>query len=196
MNYIYDIFLNFNSALYEIFEWNPNDNISHIKKIPLYKVSKQTMVDIMNNNIKFENEFLNKIFNKTETYNHQLKYSCLFVCNDVVIGYNNNLLSKLLFEDELEIIKYSKTISEININYSILSNKKLLSRHEIEVKTKLKKIIKQLLNKKEYDKLVYIYFECFNKYKDKDYIINNILNDINNDWEIVNTTLIQYNFIR
>lgn len=31
MNYIYDIYLNFNEVAYDFFEWNKNDKITHIK---------------------------------------------------------------------------------------------------------------------------------------------------------------------
>ena len=41
MNYIYDILLNFQNEYYDFFEWNTNDQITHIKKIPIIKVSNE-----------------------------------------------------------------------------------------------------------------------------------------------------------
>ena len=38
MTYIYDILLNFNEEYYEFYDWNKEDTIVHIKKIPIYKI--------------------------------------------------------------------------------------------------------------------------------------------------------------
>ena len=35
MNYIYDILINFNENLYDFYDWNLNDQIDHIRKIPV-----------------------------------------------------------------------------------------------------------------------------------------------------------------
>ena len=42
MNYYYDIVLNLNEELYEFYEWEENDSIDFIKKIPLFRVSTKT----------------------------------------------------------------------------------------------------------------------------------------------------------
>ena len=39
MNYIYDILVNFKETLYDFYEWNKNDNITHIRKIPLFRIN-------------------------------------------------------------------------------------------------------------------------------------------------------------
>ena len=39
MNYLYDILLNFNLRLYETYEWERNDQITHIRKIPFFKIN-------------------------------------------------------------------------------------------------------------------------------------------------------------
>ena len=52
MNYIYDILLNFNDIYYDFYEWNISDNIEHIRKIPLFKISIKDMITIKNNYIK------------------------------------------------------------------------------------------------------------------------------------------------
>ena len=40
MNYIYDIYLNFNNQLYDFFDWNKSDKLIHIKSIPIIKISE------------------------------------------------------------------------------------------------------------------------------------------------------------
>ena len=65
MIYIYDILLNFNTSLIEFFEWEENDLIKYIKKIPIYKVSDDFLYNLVNNEIKIESNFLNNIKDKT-----------------------------------------------------------------------------------------------------------------------------------
>ena len=38
MNYVYDIYLNLNNVLYDFFDWDKNDKLIHIKKIPIFKI--------------------------------------------------------------------------------------------------------------------------------------------------------------
>ena len=41
MTYIYDVTLNFNEILYDFFEWNNSDTLTHIRKIPMFKVNNE-----------------------------------------------------------------------------------------------------------------------------------------------------------
>ena len=61
MNYIYDIVLNFQDNYYNFFEWNREDKIKNIIKIPLYRVSDKDINILKNNIIKVSKEFINKI---------------------------------------------------------------------------------------------------------------------------------------
>ena len=65
MNYIYDILLNFKEEYYDFYDWNKNDNIVHIRKIPILKIDTIDLYNIKNNKIKIELKFLEKIRNKT-----------------------------------------------------------------------------------------------------------------------------------
>ena len=60
MIYIYDIILNWtdNDKVYEFFEWEQNDDVDHIKKIPLFKIGKDVFDKLVK---KAENvDLLNK----------------------------------------------------------------------------------------------------------------------------------------
>ena len=61
MNFIYDILLNFNKNFYEFYDWNREDHIDHIKKIPVFKIPSSDMEMIRMQNIQVSNEFLEKI---------------------------------------------------------------------------------------------------------------------------------------
>jgi hypothetical protein len=68
MNYLYDILLNFNSKLFESFEWNVNDQITHIRKIPIFKVKSNILMDLLNNKVKLSTSFLSRIYKKTDYF--------------------------------------------------------------------------------------------------------------------------------
>ena len=84
MNYMYDILLNFNPQLFEVFEWDINDTITHIRKIPLFKVSNITLHDFINNKIILSDSFLKTIYQKTEYYEKGKikKLDCAFLITD------------------------------------------------------------------------------------------------------------------
>ena len=48
MDYIYDIVLNFQNNYYDFYEWQKEDKIINIKKIPIYKISTKEYIDIKN----------------------------------------------------------------------------------------------------------------------------------------------------
>ena len=68
MNYIYDILLNFQKEFYEFYEWNTSDEITHIRKIPLIRVSDKELNIFKEWSIRFEKDFIEKIYNKTERF--------------------------------------------------------------------------------------------------------------------------------
>ena len=56
MNYIYNIYLNFNKNYYDYYEWNDNDNIILVKKIPIIKTNTNDFKNIISNYIKINNK--------------------------------------------------------------------------------------------------------------------------------------------
>ena len=107
MIYIYDIVLNLNKDLIEYFEWDTNDNIKYIRKMPLYKINNKLMKDIITKNIKIDKNFLSKIYEKSEYVNYKkYKYLTLFTNDSIIVAVlfdeegNNNLISRVLIEEE------------------------------------------------------------------------------------------------
>ena len=189
MNYIYDVFLNFNYKLYDFYEWNKNDNIIHIKKIPLFKINDEVMKCILNNNIKIDKSFLNKIINKTETFGNIIKYACIFATNECAVGIKIDkgiTYSTMLINEEQEVLEYIRFLEEEKFDYVVVSNKEnsFLTRKEVEIKKYINNKINNLIVKKEYNKLKYIYLECFDRNADIDYIVDNILNELDNNSEV------------
>lgn len=168
MNYIYDIYINLNKTLYDFFDWNKNDKITHIKKIPIFRLDIDDFINFVNYNIKVSDEFLNCIKNSTETWSCKEKINnCALFCdiNSIIaIEFNDEGVSirksYLMIEEEAEVLE-DINIRQIHLNYKILNktNTLLKTRKELKEEVFIKKELKNIDN----DKLNYIYFECFGK---------------------------------
>ena len=182
MNYIYDIYLNFNKDLYDFFDWNKNDKLIHIKMIPVFKTTEDNIKIIINHNIKLEKNDLINILKKTIIWNKSEKYKnyALF-CDDnnvIAVEFDENgksiNKSSLLVSEELEILETTYKLRIKDINFKVLNKQKniLKTRKQIKEENFIKNELKNIDNQK----LDYIYFECFGKQeKNKDIIINKLL---------------------
>lgn len=181
MNYIYDILINFNYNLYDFYDWHREDNILNVKSILIYKISSENLNKMRNNIIKVDNNFLEKIADKTEYFDKQsinkIKHACLFSDGMDVIGIKFNSqgvsigISKLLIEEELEILEITDILKGVDINFEILKERNTaIFRTRREIKER-NKIINELYNIDDIEKLKYLYFECFNREESKKEII-------------------------
>ena len=185
MNYIYDILLNFNRQLYDFFEWDINDNIVHIRKIPLYKINTKSLLKIRDNRVSFEKEFLDKIKNKTEVFTNKnvdlLEYAFLLTDGSSVLALNCNKdgqtagKSMLLVDEDVEVLDVSKRIKETELSFDIIAEEKyvpLKTRKEQKMEKYVKDELYNSRKQKANEKLEYLYFECFGK---NDESVENIL---------------------
>ena len=204
MNYIYDIFLNYNSSIYEIFEWNKDDKILHIRKIPFIVISSLDLYNLINKNVIINNDFLTKIYRKTEVFSkkspYYLDYSFLATDKNEIIAFKldkNGLIkeySKLLVEEEIEVLNYSESLSVQTIEYKIISDKiinQFQTRNENKIKKFIYKELKTIQNNP--DKLNFLYLECFGKIKNKN-PLNSIYQQLETNWE--NIYIKVYNFLK
>ncbi|MDD2377621.1 MAG: hypothetical protein PHD10_01230 [Bacilli bacterium] len=192
MNYIYDILINFNYNLYDFYDWNKEDNIINIKSMLIFKVNSDTLNKMSSNIIEVEEGFLNKIANKTEYFSRKtigkIKYACLFSdgIDVIALKFNNNGenigSSKLIIEEELEILEIVDLIKIINLDFRIIKKREAISfktRKEIKDKNE---IVKEINDIDDLEKLKYLYFECFNQEEDKrEIIIEKLLEEVNLD---------------
>lgn len=198
MIYIYDIILNLNEKLIEFFEWEENDNIKYIRKIPLFKINSKTIKHILNKEIKVSNELIDKIKYKTD-FNENIdienyKNITLFCDNKIVIGVLFNeenkidLISRLLLDEEQEILDFSSRIKEQEINYNVIKNEKqnqnnTLTRKEQEIKIELEQEINILYKENKVDKLNYYFYEYYGKIiNDKETVFKKLIESINNNF--------------
>lgn len=191
MNYIYDIFLNFNKEAYDFYDWNVDDNIIHVRKIPVFKVKSSVIEDVKKNVVSFNKNVLEKIYNKTEVFNNsslkKIDYSMIITdsLESYALKLNDlggvDLVSKFLLDEESEILEFADEIEETDINYIVVSkkdsNRSFKTRLETEIEVRVRKKIDNLQKALDESVLKYLYYECFNE-KEED--INIIVNRINN----------------
>lgn len=205
MNYIYDILLNFQKQLYEFYDWNISDNIVHVRKIPLVKISSNDLFAIKNNKIKISEELINHINNKTEIFSKNVSSiynnTCLFCDGTTVIGvaFNDDgisvLKTRMLLDEESEVLEVCERIKEREINYEIIEeeeNHPFKTRLEKEIDLYIKSEISKV---NDINKLRYLYYECFNETElDKDKILNRIHEELQNNWNKIAPIL--YDFFK
>ena len=163
MIYIYDILLNFidGKRMYEFFEWNSEDVVEHIKRIPMFCVSDRVMEDILNNNVTFSHKFMSDIEEGKVIYS-----------------------SSLLLDEEEEVLEICDTLQKLDVEYQTDNkdlDKSLLTRREEKKKNFVEKDLIYTYKNKNYTKLKYLYSECFGNddtsYKEK---FNRLVYSINN----------------
>jgi hypothetical protein len=94
--------------------------------------------------------------------------------------------SKLLLDESDEVLEISDRIKEVSIDYKIISKEetnKFMTRSELDKIVFLNREIKMLYKEKNFDKLRYLYYECFDKIEDNiEYIYNSFVLFINKEW--------------
>ena len=188
MIYIYDILLNFQKDIYEYYEWKKEDLFVHIKRIKLFKISSLQLEDFFNYSIRIDISFLNTICNATELYRKSnIEYAALFTDGYRVLGimFDNKgksiSKSRLLLEEEEEIIRISDRLKDYDIVYKNVkrSKKYLCTREEKTQREYLLKHIKNLYKKKNYSFIEYLYLEYF----------GDVLNNTNDMYQELITSL-------
>lgn len=195
MNYVYDVLLNFNKEMYEFYDWNLDDYISHIRKILVFRVDNKTMSDLVNNSIVVDSDFLIKISNRTEMFTKQnvkiINYAALFTNGSFVIGIkfdkNGEIIgrSKLLIDEELDILDSALDMNQYNLKYNLIVDNKNVSfktRKEILIEKYILKKLNEVENNKEM--LKYLYYECFNE-KNNDFrkMLLKLNKSLTNNWD-------------
>lgn len=174
MIYIYDILLNLrqmDDAL-EFYEWKEDDLIEHIKKVPLFKVSKTLIEDLFTNKLQLDITILPKIRNKAICYfngeTKQIPYLVLLSdgrkCFAIELDNKGNTLykSSLLLDEEEEVLEMTEELVELPIGYKktkIKNNKDQLTRFEKDNQKFLLRELEKIKDNKE--EINYLYEEYF-----------------------------------
>lgn len=204
MNYIYDILINLQRKLYDFYEWNVSDDITHVRKTPIFKIKTEQLLDLKDNKVILDSTLLKRINNRTEIFtNHNVKvmrYVSLFSDNNDVIVLEFDEKgekvrgSKLLVDEEIEVLEVVDNIDLSEINYSMIEPEDHnYSRTRKE--NKMYDYIIRQLTRENYIKLKYLYYDYFEKEEDNiDKIIKDIKYELDNNWKNIYEQV--YNFFK
>lgn len=170
MNYIYDILVNYKKEVYDVYDWNKEDQILNLRKIPIIKVEEKVLYDLMYKKVVVDDSFLEMIHNKTDAF-HQihfqvLSYSAVFTDGKMAFTIKfehkkNEYISFLLFDEEEEVLDLAKKMDVMKLSYKVCGKRNFSLKTRKEVK-KIEYIQKNLKKISE-EELMYLYFDCFNK---------------------------------
>lgn len=187
MNYIYDVLLNFQKDFYDFYEWNEDDEIIHIRKMPLFYISNKDYNIIKNSIVCFNKDFCDKIHNRTEKFkkiNVALLNYVFLISNGketMALKLNKNGVtthkSSLLLDENEEISEMAEDLKLYNLEYKIINSNDISfnTRYEKENIVDISNKLCFLYNHKEDDKLKFLYLECFGKVEDD---VNKVFNKL------------------
>lgn len=186
MNYIYDVLVNFKYPLIEFYDWDMDDDILNIKRIPLSKICSKDLNILKYHKFKID---ISDIIGLTKIFNDRKKNYTSIIYTDgneaLVFNFNDKGIciskSDLLLDEENDILDNSVSLKETIIKYEILSKDKIdlyKTRNQVEI---TKYLLNQINKIDDLDKLNYIYFECFNEHKNVSKI--KLINRIKGKWD-------------
>lgn len=176
MIYTYDILLNWTKEerLKEFYEWTLEDDLEHIKKMPIIRIRESLLKDLLTSKVKIDKTFLSKIKYKSESYFHNeidvIDYAVIVTTEKKALALEldneGNVMykSSLLIDEEEEVLEIGEDLVVMDIPYEVITkNKKVsyLTRKEEEEKKFLIKEMKKIKQNKEESKLNYLYKEFF-----------------------------------
>lgn len=192
MIFVYDILINLNDKLFDFYDWNKNDNILHVKKIPVFRVKSNDLINIKKCICNFKQEFVDKIYKKTEFFKYNsgriYNYVCILsdckeavvvsLCSDGIL----KLKSGLLLSDEIEVINLCKNLDLCNVLLTVINDSNdfcFKTRKEVDIELYIKNELKTING----DKLKYLYFECFNEVNnDRKKMLSRLLFELDNNF--------------
>lgn len=196
MNYIYDILINFKYPLYDFYEWNRNDDIKNLKRIPIYKISSNQLIEMKNNRF-YLTDLLSNIKNQTLVYtnkkNKTIDYAVIFTDGIEAVGFlfsaNGKCIgkSKLLLDEELDIINSLSKIELITVNYTI-KEQDIVDNYKTRYELSKKKYLVKAIDKMESsDEVNYLFYECFNRNDVNPKI--GLIKALDSDWDNINNKI-------
>lgn len=190
MKYVYDILLNFANKgfIYDFYDWNGNDKIINVKKCPVYRVDNNTFIDFLNNKIKLDLDLFKNVNKINYLKNNKIDYIFIICTSNKALGVgvdNNGIIihkSFLLFDDEDEVLEIISNMKIKEINYQKMKLEHFdfyYSRSDLQKKKYIEEELKKIYESEDFNKLKYIYIECFNEECDNfNDMYNKIINSL------------------
>lgn len=203
MTYIYDILVNFSECYFDFYDWNENDNILHVKKMPIIKVNSDFLYNVKFNDVIVSKDLIDRIFNRAEFFkkrNNRCKYVCCLCDGNSAIGVSfdisGNVLyrSSLLLDEENEIINITDDVSVDDYSF-IVNNVNDCDFFKTRYEIYIQKYIVGELNLINDDKLQYLYYDCFDRLENnKNVILKDIYYELENNFSAIYLKI--YDFLK
>lgn len=162
MQYYYDVLGNFSEYILKFYEWESNDDIVNIKKIPFIKISKEDMRVLLSYSVILEVD--NIIKNSKDKANYLLFSTG---CDALMVELNQEgkiiYYSSLLIEDELEVNELAHSMNTMKLKFKVLDKIKTLSdyRQGEKAKNLIFHELKKIRDNDNKDECLYYYYEWF-----------------------------------
>lgn len=162
MQYYYDVLGNFSEYILKFYEWESNDDIVNIKKIPFIKISKEDMRVLLSYSVILEMD--NIVKNSKDKANYLLLSTG---CDALMVELNQEgkiiYYSSLLIEDELEVNELAHSMNTIKLKFKVLDKIKILSdyRQGEKAKNLIFHELKKIKDNDNKDECLYYYYEWF-----------------------------------
>ena len=171
MNYIYDVVLNFFDYFeaYDFYEWDKNDCITIVQRIPIIRISSEQMEEISYHQIHLSSDFLERIENHTITDCNIYRYSFLITdlkrvialfCSDEGISIKRSFL---LLDEEDFVMDEAEDYPLEELSYELLGycSNSFMTRKEKSIQKELLKELDYLYHNKKFDEINYLYQELY-----------------------------------
>ena len=172
MDYVYDIVLNFQNKYYDFYEWQKNDKIINIKRLPIYKITNKDYLNLKYNDVTID---VNSLSKPSKMF---LVTSGLEVMG-LIIDNKGNIIkrSSLIFEESDDILNDRDLIKQIDLKYHInhIHKTRLMSRINQTKKQYINNCFQNLDKQKDEYFLKYLYYDIYNLELDD---IDKIYNDL------------------
>lgn len=162
MQYYYDVLGNFSEYILKFYEWESDDDIVNIKKIPFIKISKEDMRVLLSYSVILEMESI--VRNSKDKTNYLLFSTG---CDALMVELNQEgkiiYYSSLLIEDELEVNELAHNMNTIKLKFKVLDKIKILSdyRQGEKAKNLIVHELKKIRDNDNKDECLYYYYEWF-----------------------------------
>lgn len=162
MQYYYDVLGNFSEYILKFYEWESNDDIVNIKKIPFIKISKEDMRVLLSYSVILE---IDNIIKNGKDKTNYLLFST--GCDALMVELNEEgkiiYYSSLLIEDELEVNELAHNMNTIKLKFKVLDKIKTLSdyRQGEKAKNLIVHELKKIRDNDNKDECLYYYYEWF-----------------------------------
>ena len=162
MQYYYDVLGNFSEYILKFYEWESDDDIVNIKKIPFIKISKEDMRVLLSYSVILEMESI--VRNSKDKTNYLLFSTG---CDALMVELNQEgkiiYYSSLLIEDELEVNELAHNMNTTKLKFKVLDKIKSLSdyRQGEKAKNLIVHELKKIRDNDNKDECLYYYYEWF-----------------------------------